>query len=120
MPGFLVHEKAVMTCPHGATVMIPPGQARVMATVNLLATQTSVLTVVGCPFTVPTPGGPKPQPCVTVRWQNLSTRVKANALAIVLQATPPATPGAAMCYSVEQIPQGPPLVQMVQTRVFAT
>jgi hypothetical protein len=119
MPGFFMHEKAVMTCPHLGTITIPPGPVRVMASLNLVSPETTILTVAGCPFTVPTPGGPKPQPCVTVQWKNVSARVKVNGLKALLQATPPTSPGGAMCFSVEQIPQGPPVVQFVQTRVMA-
>src|SRR5687767_7844537 len=124
MPGLLMHQLAKVSCPHGTgTVNIPPAPGppvRAAVGVSPVAPSTTILTVIGCPFTVPTPGGPKPQPCVTVEWANVSARVRVNGTAILLQSTPPSSPAAAMCFSAEKIPQGPPIVQFVQTRVIAT
>jgi len=73
-------------------------------------TASDVHTVAGCPFTVP---GPKPQPCVTITWVP-ATRVFVNGQPAVVQVT---GPGQGICKSAEQIPQGPPVIAAVQTRV---
>jgi len=111
MPGFFLHASAVMTCTHFAPVRIVPTQTRVTVSSQFVATASSALTVTGCPFTVP---GPKPQPCVTVKWILLSNRVLVNGEAVLLQATPGT--GAGICQSAEQIPQGPPNVTTMQQR----
>ena len=115
MPGLILHEQAQLTCPHGGTVMITGGQTRVTMNRQAAAVSSGKITVAGCPFQVPVPGGTKPQPCVTVQWTNIGTRVKAGAF-VLLQPTPGGS-GAGVCQSAEQIPQGPPMVAMVQTRV---
>lgn len=119
MPGYLVHEQATMTCPHGGTVSIVAGQPRTSALAMKVMTSASLVTVAGCPFQVPIPTGTKPQPCVTVKWANVSARVKVLGLPVAVQATPSGT-GGGICLSVEQIPQGPPNVVFVQGRAFAT
>lgn len=118
MPGYLVHQQAAMTCPHGGTISIVAGQPRTLA-LMAVATTASVITVAGCPFQIPFGTGTKPQPCVLVRWANVSARVKVMGLPVLVQATPAGT-GGGVCQSVEQIPQGPPIVTSVQGRVFAT
>ncbi len=121
MPGFIVHVNAAMTCPHIlGTVTVAPGAPRVtMGTPPLaVATKTSLLAVAGCPFQVPAGTGTKPQPCVKVRWANLSTRVKANGVALLLQE-PLTGPGNGTAESIEPIPAGPPIVNFVQGRVRA-
>jgi len=119
MPGLIVHVGAQMQCPHGGTITIAPTQTRSVATLQALATSSSQLTVAGCPFQVPIGTGTKPQPCVTVKWANVATRVRAMGVFVILQATP-AGSGAGVCQSAEQIPQGAPIVVKVQERVFAT
>lgn len=114
MPGYIVHEQAQMTCPHGGTVTIVGGQARVQMNKQSAATSSGKITVAGCPFQVPIGTGTKPQPCVTVQWTNIATRVKAGAM-VLLQPTPGGS-GAGICQSAEQIPQGPPMVSSVQSR----
>ena len=118
MPGFIVNMGAITNCTH------PPGMVAAVAVaprvfVNLqpVLTATSVLTVAGCLFQIPTPAGPKPQPCVTVKWVNIATRVFISGVPALLQASP--GPGAGICQSVEQIPQGPPTVSVLQMRVSA-
>jgi hypothetical protein len=114
MPGFLLHVNAVMQCTHFAPVTTVPTQPRVLVSGQPVATSLNLFTVAGCLFTIP---GPKPQPCVTVRWLMLSTRVLVNGQPVLLQPAP-SGPGSGVCQSIEQIPQGPPVVGMVQTRVI--
>lgn len=116
MPGFMLHVNAVMQCFHLAPATTMPSQPRVLVMGQPVATQANLWAVAGCLFTIPaTP--PKPQPCVKVQWAHFSTRVFVNGLPVALQANP--GPGAGVCQSVEQIPQGLPLVNGMQTRVFA-
>jgi len=76
----------------------------------LLLTDTH--TVSGCPFQVPAPSGTKPQPCVTVMWQVGATQTKVNSTPVLLQSS------VGLCYSAEQIPQGPPSVVNVQQKAL--
>lgn len=114
MPGPLVHVGALLTCPHAgaitATLTSPPkvlvnGAQPVVSLKDLHP-------VAGCPFQIPVPGGTKPQPCVTVRLE--------PAPRVLINGTPAAilTP-AAVCVSVEQIPQGPPNASPIQTKLIA-
>ncbi len=118
MPGFLLHVNAVMTCIHVVgQAKIAPTQTRVLVSGQAVATippGLPTITVLGCPFTVP---GPKPQPCVTVRWLMPSARVMVMGLPAMVAAAP--GPGPGICQSVEQIPQGAPIVGAMQARVFA-
>lgn len=118
MPGFLLHVNAVMTCTHViGQAKTAPVQTRVLVSGQPVATippGLPTITVAGCPFTVP---GPKPQPCVTVRWLMPSARVMVMGLPAMVAPTP--GPGPGICQSVEQIPQGPPIVGAMQARVFA-
>ena len=115
MPGFLLHVNAVMQCTHGGLVTTAPTQPRVVVSGQPVATANNLLTVAGCVFTIP---GPKPQPCIRVQWLNLSTRLVVGGVPPLLQAGPGS--GAGICQSAEQIPQGPPLVSVMQSRVTAT
>ena len=115
MPGFLLHVNAVMTCTHAAKATIAPSQPRVVVSGQPVATMTSPIAVAGCPFQIPVGAGTKPQPCVLVKWAMPSTRflVMGQPAALV----PPTGPGPGICQSVEQIPQGPPIMGAFQVRV---
>jgi hypothetical protein len=118
MPGFLLHVNAVMTCIHVVgQAKIAPVQARVLVSGQVVATippGLPTIAVAGCPFTIP---GPKPQPCVTVRWSMPTTRVMVMGLPAMVAPAP--GPGPGICQSAEQIPQGAPIVGAMQARVFA-
>jgi hypothetical protein len=122
MPGLLLHVGAVMQCTHAATATVTPSQPRVVVSGQPVAAisspMTPVATVAGCPFQIPVPGGTKPQPCVTVKWTMPSTRFVLGGLPAALVPAP--GPGPGICQSVEQIPQGPPVVSTVQTRVIGS
>src|SRR5262245_57730093 len=113
MPGFLLHVNAVMQCTHMAKATIAPSQPRVVVSGQPVATMASIIAVAGCPFTVP---GPKPQPCMTVKWTMPSTRFLVGGQPVALLPAP--GPGPAICQSAEQIPAGPPIVSAVQARVI--
>lgn len=114
MPGYLLHMNAVIQCTHSVPARIVPTQGRVMVSTQAVATMTSQITVAGCPFTVP---GPKPQPCVLVKWSMPSARVKVMGQPVMVAPVP--GPGPGICQSPDQIPNGPPIVGAVQSRVIA-
>jgi len=115
MPGFVLHTNAVVQCTHGIPAQIPPVQPRVLVSGQPVATMASQILVAGCPFTVP---GPKPQPCVTIKWLMPAARVLVMGQPALVQPAPGTGPG--LCQSPDQIPNGPPLVSAVQPRVIAT
>jgi hypothetical protein len=117
MPGFMLNIGALNQCPHLGKVSTPPAQTRVLLNGQPVALATNVITVAGCPFQVPVPGGTKPQPCVTVKWLMVSGRVTVMGQPVLLQPAP--GPGAAICQSAEQIPQGPPSLGALQSKVVA-
>lgn len=118
MPGFLLHVNAGMQCTHAAPAMISPSQPRVLVSGQPVATMASKIGVAGCLFQLPTPVGPKPQPCVTVKWLMPSTRFLIGGQPAALLPSPGSGPG--ICQSVEQIPQGPPVISAVQMRVIGS
>jgi hypothetical protein len=118
MPGLLMHVNAVMQCTHGAKATIAPSQPRVVVSGQPVATMASMIAVAGCPFQIPVPGGTKPQPCITVKWTMPSTRFLVGGQPAALVPAP--GPGPGICQSAEQIPQGPPVVSTVQTRVIGS
>jgi hypothetical protein len=110
MPGFLFHASATAVCPHGGQVTTISANTRVLVGGLPVATASDQFMVAGCAFAV----GPKPQPCLTVRWLVPATRVLVNGHRAVIQSGP------GICQSAEQIPQGPPVVTATQTRVTGT
>ena len=117
MPGFALHTNAQVQCFHAAPAMTAPTSG-VLVSGQAIATAANQIVVALCPFTIPPPTGPKPQPCATIRWTNVAARVTVYGQPVLLQATP--GPGAGICQSAEQIPQGVPKVGGLQTRVKAT
>jgi hypothetical protein len=113
MPGFLIHQNALIQCPHLSPItVVPPSPPRVFVNAIMpVLTVANVPTVApGCTFTLP---GPKPSPCVRVQLTS-ATRVFINA-----QPAAILTP-AVLCLNAEQVPQGPPNSMAIQTRVIAT
>jgi hypothetical protein len=115
MPGFLMHVNAACQCTHAGPATIVPAQPRVLVSGQPVATLSSQIVVAGCAFTIP---GPKPQPCIIIKWLMPSVRVLVMGQPAMLQPAPGVGPG--LCQSAEQIPQGPPIVSAVQPRVIAT
>lgn len=122
MPGLVLHSGAIVKCFHQIPALIAP-TPRVWVSAFPVATvpPTGPLLPVapGCPFQVPVPGGTKPQPCATIRWDNISTRVQVMGMPVFLQAAPSGA-GNGICQSAELIQQGVPTVNSVQPRVTAT
>ena len=111
MPGPLLHLGAGVSCPHAAPSQAAPGSPRVLLGGQPAASMTDLWTVAGCPFQIPVGAGTKPQPCVNIQWTVPATRVLINGSPAVLATS------AGIGQSVEQIPQGPAVIQAVQPRV---
>jgi uncharacterized Zn-binding protein involved in type VI secretion len=114
MPGPVFHVGASAICPHAGTVTTISTNTRVLVSGQPVAAMADSYVVAGCPFQVPIPGGTKPQPCVTVQWLVPAARVTVNGQPVITQTS------TGLCFSVEQIPQGPPTVVATQPRVVAT
>ena len=99
---------STVQCPHGGSVILTTSNATTQIDGGFALLQTDVHSVVGCPFTTPVP---KYQPCVSVRWLTGATQTKVNQTPVLLQTS------SGLCFSAEQIPQGPPVVTQVQSRV---
>lgn len=110
MPGPLLHPGATIQCAHVAPATIAPSQGRVLVNGMPVALATDVVSVAGCVFVA----GSKPQPCVLVRWLVPAARV------LVMGAPPVTQASGGLCFSAEQIPQGPAIVSAAQPRVVAT
>jgi hypothetical protein len=107
MPGFLVHQGAVVMCSHAGQAMPIAPNPRVTVSGTPIVTITAPYTVAGCPFV--TPGG-TPRPCVTGQWLVGATRVLAGGQPVVLQDSP------SIC-----APNGTPMnIVSTQTRVRGT
>jgi hypothetical protein len=103
----LLTTLSTIQCPHGGRVILTTANAQVQIDGGYALLQTDVHTVAGCPFTTPVP---KPQPCVTLRWTSGATQTKINQVPVLLQTS------SGLCFSAEQIPQGPPIVVQTQQR----
>lgn len=106
MCAFIMHVGAVLLCPHGGQVTSITTNTRVMVAGQPVVVQNDTFIVAGCPF-----APVKPQPCVMVKWIIPAMRVTVGGKPVLLQDS------VGLCQSAEQIPQGPPNVITVQTRV---
>lgn len=102
---------AGITCTHAApcTPITTDGRLKVSGMPVLLATDQ--FPVAGCVFTLP---GPKPSPCITIRWTAPSARVKVMGVPVLTALS------AGIGTSAEQAPQGPAIISAVQPRAVAT
>jgi hypothetical protein len=112
MPGPLMHLGAGVSCPHAAPAQGAPGSPRVLLSGQPASTIADLWTVAGCPFQIPIGTGTKPQPCIKIQWAAPAARVLVNGAPALLAISP------GIGQSVEQIPQGPAVVSVVQTRVI--
>ena len=110
MPGNALHVNATVQCIHGGVATIVPSQTRVLAGGQPVATISDLVTVAGCTFQV----SGAPQPCVKVQWLNVSGRcmVMGQPMALATVGT-----GGGICQSAAQVPQGAPIIAVVQPRV---
>jgi hypothetical protein len=106
MPGNIVHNGAVINCPHGGLVTFKPsGPPRVLVSGTPVATSNDQSVITGCANT---------PACVSVQWNNLAARVRANLSPLLLQS-PPSGQGNGAC-----LPGGTPVVVTVQPRVLSS
>jgi hypothetical protein len=112
MPGLLMHTGALVQCPHLAPATITPAQTQVLVGGKPVATASAKFMVAGC--TNPSPSSPT-SPCVTIAWQQMSTRVKVGGQAVLLQPAPGT--GQGLCQNPAQVAQGPPTVSQIQQLV---
>jgi hypothetical protein len=80
MPGFLLHQGAVVLCMHGGQAQPTVPSPRVKVSGQPVTTQPAPYTVAGCPFPPPSGG-----PCVTAQWVTAATRVRSNGMPLLLQ-----------------------------------
>jgi hypothetical protein len=82
MPGFLLHEGAVVTCAHAgpASPTVPNPRVKVFGMSTVLASVPYKIT--GCTFPAMTSGASPP--CVTAQWTTASLRVKSMGQPLVL------------------------------------
>ncbi|GGA88656.1 hypothetical protein [Puia dinghuensis] len=105
MPGFILHEGAIVQCVHGGlaqpTVTVP----RVLVMGMPVTVQPAPYGIVGCVFNV----SGAPMPCVTAQWTTAATRVFAMGLPVLVLSSQ------ATC-----IPNGTPvIISETQTMVSA-
>jgi hypothetical protein len=80
MPGFLVHQGAVVTCLHGGQAQPTVPNPRVTVSGQPVTTMPPPYVVAGCSFVPPAGNGP----CVTAQWTVAATRVMAGGQPVVL------------------------------------
>jgi hypothetical protein len=114
MADFIFHVGASASCPHQGQVSVVSTNMRVKVGGQYAATMGDTFTVGGCPFQIPTPGGPVPQPCIRVQWLVTAMRVRVSGQAVILKTS------SGLCLSATQIPQGPPNIIQTQMRVKGT
>jgi hypothetical protein len=119
MPGLVFHTGATVTCFHQASAAVSPGSPTVLLGGQPVATAASTVTVTPglCPFQLPPPAS-KPQPCATISWGSVATKVLVGGRPALLGPAPGVVPG--VCRSAEGIPQGAPSVTAMQSRVSGT
>ncbi len=81
MPGYLLHDGAVVLCAHGGQSKPVLKNPRIKVSGFNIVTQTCIYSVSGCSFPPPPNGN---GPCVTASWTTASIRVKANGLPVLL------------------------------------
>lgn len=81
MPGFVLHQGAVVLCSHGGQAQPTAVNPRVTVSGQPVVTQLAPYTVVGCSLPPPTAGN---GPCVTAQWTTASVRVTAMGVPVLL------------------------------------
>ena len=106
----LLTTLSTVLCPHGGKVVLSSANTDAQVDGGYVLLQSDVHTVAGCAFTP----GPKPQPCVTVRWSTGTTQAKIKGVPLLNQSS------TGICFSAEQVPQGSPIVIQTQSTAKAT
>lgn len=107
--GQLLTAASVLMCPHGGMVNVVSSNARATAVGAPILRPSDTFVVVGCVF--PPPPTPKPSPCLTVRWLVPGLRGKAMGDSVLT------TDSVGLCFSAENVPQGPVTMAVAQPRV---
>ena len=110
MAGNTLSIAASLKCPHGGKVQIVPSNPLTTVDHASIATVNDTFIVIGCPFQIPAVV-PIPSPCLTVRWVVTDTLVKVNNALTLSRSSQ------GICYSVQQAPQGPVVIESTQSKV---
>jgi len=100
----ILTTSSTLICPHGGSVILQTSNVDMMIQGAPALLVTDLHAVAGCPFFV----GPKPSPCLTVRWLVGAIQTNVHGIPVLLQTS------IGLCFSAEQIPQGPPVILQVQ------
>ncbi len=79
MPGYLLHQGAVVQCVHGGQAQPLAPNPRVKLMGQAVVTQTAPYTVAGCGL------APNAPPCATAQWITAAFRVKVMGQPVLLQ-----------------------------------
>lgn len=83
MPGYLLHEDALVHCDH-----VPPGQARPNQTDRRVKVSGHYIVTKNVPYTIERCSQPAPSagngPCATAAWQSAARRVTASGQPVLL------------------------------------
>src|SRR5215472_13365453 len=106
MSAALLTQDAIMTCPHGGTVVAIALLTRVSLNGSTAVYDTDTFMVTGCPFA---PGAP--HPCVQVKWQLPSQRCGGSGASMLTADS------VGLCYAADGALQGNVLIHATQTQV---
>ena len=106
----IVTQMTQTQCPHAAMGTLSPSTSKVLIDNAPALVMGDKGTVAGCPFTLP---NGKPQPCMTEMLLGISAKVMAQGSFVLLQNP------SDLCYSAENIPQGPVGWTNIQMKVTA-
>ena len=105
MPGFILHQGAMVMCAHGGQAQPTAPNPKVTVSGQPIVMQPAPHTITRCPFNV----SGAPSPCVTANWVSAATRVTSNGQPVLLLDSQ------ALC-----VPNGTPLtIASTQTKVSA-
>jgi hypothetical protein len=117
MPGFPLTVAANLSCFHQAPTVIGSLQAAVAILGQPVATAGGTIGVTACPFTLPNGTW---QPCITIRWAMISSKVLVQGKPLLVMPPPGTGVGPGICQSAMQVPQGVPTLKANQMKVFVT
>ena len=107
MPGFILHLGATVLCSHGGQATPAASVPRVLVSGQPVVVAGTPYVIAGCAFPPPPAGN---GPCVTGQFTTPAVRVLANAMPVLINASP------SVC-----APTGTPMIpSVVQARVTAT
>jgi hypothetical protein len=113
MPGFPMTVGSTLSCFHQAPAPLAPTQQAVLVAGQPVVTATAQIGVIGCLFNV----GGVAQPCATIRWPSVSTKVLVQGQALLLMPPPGTGPSPGICLG--PAPQGAAIMKANQVQVTA-